>query len=342
MHTVAYNVTMCIRVPRSQSAVIRKAHLSPKLLHHPHGITAVDTEYLQPGHAASHIIQDAGRAAFVDVGTNYSVPHLLAALDVLGIARDTVDYLFLTHVHMDHVGGAGRLMQELPNARAVLHPRGAPHVIEPDKLIAGSKVVYGEERFRKLYGDLVPIPTARVRVAQDGERYRLGARELELIHTPGHALHHYAVVDAAHASIFPGDTFGISYRETDSARGAFITPTTSPTQFDPEQLIASIDRMSGYAPEAMYLMHFSRVTDVPRLAESLKTQIRELVRIAQRHASAQDRYTIIRADMLGLWLGLAHEHGVPLSDAQISTLLRGDLDLNTQGLIVWLDRLKRS
>ena len=316
--------------------------MSPKLLHHPDGITAVDTEYLQPGHAASHIIQDAGHAAFVDVGTNYSVPHLLAGLEALGIAREAVDYVFLTHVHLDHVGGAGLLMRELPKARAVLHPRGAPHVIDPDKLIAGSKVVYGEERFQKLYGDLLPIPAARVDAAQDGQRFRLGGRELELIHTPGHALHHYAVVDSAHASIFPGDTFGISYRETDSPHGAFITPTTSPTQFDPEQLIASIERMAAYAPKAMYLMHFSRVTDVPRLAEMLKVQIRAIVHIAQRHAAAQDRYTAIRADMLDLWLGLAHENGVPLSDAQIATVLRGDLDLNTQGLLVWLDRLKRS
>ncbi len=315
--------------------------MTPRIFRHPHGITAVDTEYLYPGHAAAHIIQDAGRAAFVDVGTNDSVPYLLAALESLGLARTAVDYVFLTHVHLDHAGGAGRLVAELPNARAVLHPRGAPHMITPDKLIAGSKVVYGEERFRALYGDLVPIPAERVDVAQDGQRYRLGARELEVIHTPGHALHHYAVVDAAHASIFPGDTFGISYREMDSSRGAFITPTTTPTQFDPDQLVASIDRMVAYRPESMYLMHFSRVTDVPRLALTLKSQIAELVRIARKHAGEQDRYGAIKADMLDLWLGLARDHGVTLSRAGIEKLLQGDLDLNTQGLVVWLDRLKK-
>jgi glyoxylase-like metal-dependent hydrolase (beta-lactamase superfamily II) len=316
--------------------------LSPRLFRHPHGITAVDTEYLHPGHAAAHIIEDAGHAAFVDVGTNSSVPYLLAALEALGIERAAVDYLFLTHVHLDHTGGAGRLMQELPNARAVLHPRGAPHMIDPDKLIAGSKAVYGEERFRKLYGDLIPIPSERVQVVKDGERFRLGGRELELIHTPGHALHHYAVVDAAHASIFPGDTFGISYREMDSPRGAFIIPATTPTQFDPDQLIASVDRMMGYAPESMYLMHFSRVTDLPPLAESLKRQVSELARIAQRHAADAQRYGAIRRDLLDLWLGLAHQHGVPLTDAQIEDLLQSDLDLDAQGLIVWADRQKRS
>jgi glyoxylase-like metal-dependent hydrolase (beta-lactamase superfamily II) len=316
--------------------------LSPKLFRHPHGITAVDTEYLHPGHAASHIILDEGHAAFVDVGTNSSVPYLLAALEALGIERSAVDYLFLTHVHLDHIGGAGRLMRELPNARAILHPRGAPHMIDPAKLIAGTKAVYGAERFEKLYGNLVPMPPERLQVVQDGERFRLGGRELELIHTPGHALHHYAVVDAAHACIFPGDTFGVSYREMDSPRGAFVTPATTPSQFDPDQLIASIDRMMSYAPEAMYLMHFSRVTGLPRLAELLKTQIPELARIARRHVNAADRYGAVRRDMLDLWLGLAHQHDIPLSDAQIETLLKGDLDLNTQGLNVWADRQKRS
>jgi hypothetical protein len=149
------------------------------------------------------------------------------------------------------------------------------------------------------------------------------------------------VVDAAHGSIFPGDTFGISYRELDSPQGAFIVPTTTPTQFDPEQLIASIDRMAAYRPEAMYLMHFSRVTDIPRLALTLKSQIRELVRIARSHAGAQDRYGAIKADMLSLWLSLARSQGVTLSPEEIEKLLQSDLDLNTQGLLVWLDRLKK-
>jgi glyoxylase-like metal-dependent hydrolase (beta-lactamase superfamily II) len=316
--------------------------MSARLFHHPHGITAVDTEYLYPGHAASHIIQDAGRAAFVDVGTNYSVPHLLDALDVLGLARSAVDYVFVTHVHLDHAGGAGELMKALPNARCIIHPRGAPHMTEPEKLIAGAKAVYGAERFNKLYGELVPIPASRMQVTEDGMRCRLGGRELELIHTPGHAMHHYAVVDAAHASIFPGDTFGVSYRQMDSPRGVFIFPATTPTQFDPDQLIASIERMEAYRPEAMYLMHFSRVTDVPRLGRALKEQIAEYVRIAEQHAGAPDRYEAIKADMLDMWLVRAHELGVPLTDAEIARFLEGDLDLNAQGLTVWLDRRKRS
>jgi glyoxylase-like metal-dependent hydrolase (beta-lactamase superfamily II) len=316
--------------------------VEPRLHRHPHGITAVDVEYLYPGHAAAHLISDSGRAAFVDVGTNFSVPYLLAALAALGIERTAVDYLLLTHVHLDHAGGAGALLRELPNARALLHPRGAAHLIDPQKLIAGSKVVYGEERFARLYGELVPLPAARVQQVQDGERVTLGARTLELIHTPGHALHHYAVVDAAHASIFPGDTFGISYRALDTAQGAFIFPTTPPTQFDPEQLVASIERLLSYRPESMYLMHFSRVSDVPRLGASLKAQVRALAALARAHAQDPDPAAGIRAALWQQWLAAARAHGCWQNEAQLAELFAGDLDLNTQGLIVWLQREQRA
>ncbi|MGH8299211.1 MAG: MBL fold metallo-hydrolase [Steroidobacteraceae bacterium] len=311
---------------------------TPRLFRHPDGITAVDTEYLHPGHAAAHIVQHGGHAAFVDVGTNDSVPYLLAGLEALGIAREAVDYLLLTHVHLDHAGGAGLLMRELPNAVAVLHPRGAPHMIDPTKLVAGASVVYGAERFRQLYGDIVPMPAERVRVTQDGDRLRLAGRELEVLHTPGHALHHHVFVDRAHACMFTGDTFGISYRELDSPRGAFIMPTTTPTQFDPEQLIASVERLLSYSPEAMYLTHFSRVTDVQRLGESLKGQIRELTRIAQRSAAAPDRAAAIRTGMADLWRELAARHGCRLAPERLLALLDNDLDLNSQGLMVWLER----
>jgi glyoxylase-like metal-dependent hydrolase (beta-lactamase superfamily II) len=312
--------------------------VKPILYRHPHGITAVDAEYLYRGHAAAHIIADAGRAAFVDVGTNASVPYLLAALAELGIPREAVDYLLLTHVHLDHAGGAGTLMRALPNACAVLHPRGAPHMIDPSRLIAGARRVYGAERFAQLYGELVPIPAARVRTVADGERLTLGQRTLELLHAPGHALHHYVIVDAAHASLFSGDTFGISYRALDTAQGAFITPSTVPTQFDPEQHLKSIDRLLEYAPESIYLMHFSRVTGIPRLAALLKEQIREFVHFTRAHAHDPEPARGIRAAMLALWLKLVRAHGCRLTDAQIEQALAVDLELNTQGLLAWLER----
>ena len=321
---------------------IMTAQFAPaRLTRHPDGITAVDTEYIRPGLAASHLIQHGGAAAFVDVGTNYSVPHLLTALQELHVDPAAVEYVFTTHVHLDHAGGAGLLLQSLPNARLVAHPRGAPHLIDPAKLIAASKVVYGAERYRELYGELIPVDARRVLESADGQTLTLRGRPLQLLHTPGHALHHYCVVDPDHHNLFTGDTFGLSYREMDTAQGAFGVPTTTPTQFDPAQLIASIERLMATAPNAAYLMHYSRVTGLPAIAASLKAQIPELAAIALRHADDPDPYPAIYGEMRALWVELAGRHGLADPQASVDEYLAKDIDLNTQGLIAWVQRQRR-
>jgi glyoxylase-like metal-dependent hydrolase (beta-lactamase superfamily II) len=317
-------------------------HFTPaRMTRHPDGITAVDTEYIRPGLAASHLIQHAGAAAFVDVGTNYSVPHLLSALTQLRIEPQAVDYVFITHVHLDHAGGAGLLLKSLPAARLVVHPRGAPHLIDPAKLISASKLVYGEELYRELYGELVPVDVSRVTTCEDTQTFDLRGRPFQVLYTPGHALHHYCLVDLAHHNLFTGDTFGLSYREFDTVRGAFGVPTTTPTQFDPQQLIDSIDRLMATEPRAAYLMHYSRITDLPRIAASLKAQIPEFVAMALRHADASDPYAAIYADMRALWITLAARHGLAEPQACVDEYLSKDIDLNTQGLIAWLKRQRR-
>lgn len=327
-------------VPETLSSMNSKS-AKPRITRHPDGISAVDAEYMHPGHAAVHIVQHEGRGAFIDTGTNYSVPYLLAALEELRVPRDAVDYVFLTHVHMDHAGGAGLLMRELPNARLLVHPRGLPHMVDPSTVVAASQAVYGEETFRRLYGDVLPVARDRIVSVPDGYRCELAGREFELIHTPGHALHHYAIVDRAHACIFTGDTFGLSYRELDTAQGPFIVPTSSPSQFDPDQLVSSIDRLMSYAPESMYLMHYSRVTGTPRLAAMLKSQIREFARIAQESALLPDPHQATRAAMLQLWLRLLEQQGSTLPAGEVAELLETDLELNSQGLLIWLNRQRR-
>lgn len=303
-----------------------------------HDITAIDTHYMRPLADASHLIVENDRAAFVDTGTASSVPRLLAALDELGIERERVDYVLLTHVHLDHAGGAGQLMQALPNARAVVHPRGARHMIDPAKLIAGSIEVYGERKFRELYGELLPIPESRVIVAEEGLRLKLGGRELEFIHTPGHALHHYCIVDHGADAIFSGDTFGISYREFDTARGEFIFPTTTPVHFDPAAMHVSLDRLMSYRPQAIYLTHYSRVNDLERLAADMHAEVDAFAEIAKRNAGRPDRSGLIRRELFDHLYERLGRHGVKMDDGQIHGLLDLDVDLNAQGLEVWLGR----
>ncbi len=315
----------------------------PELIRHfDHGIVAIDTHYVRPGLDASHLIVDGGRAAFVDTGSTHSVPHLLAALGELGIAREQVESVLLTHVHLDHAGGAGALMQALPNARAVVHPRGARHMIDPAKLIAGSMAVYGEKKFRELYGEIVPIPKERVQAAEEDMRLKLGARELQLIHTPGHALHHYCILDLGADAIFSGDTFGLSYRELDTAKGEFIFPTTTPVQFDPPALHASIDRLMGYEPRAIYLTHYSEVRDLERLAGDLHTDIDNFVAIARRNGGLPQNVPTIRDELFTYLHRRLRRHGVELDDGRLHELLDIDCELNAQGLQVWLQKERAS
>ncbi len=307
----------------------------PRLTKFADGITAVDTEYVRPQMDAAHVVVEGPLAAIVDTGPNTAVPLILAALAELGVGRDAVEYLFLTHVHLDHAGGAGALMRELPRATAVVHPRGAPHMIDPSKLIAGTRAVYGDELYARLYGEILPIPRERIVIAQDGQRFDLGSRTFECVHTPGHALHHQAIVDHGAVSIFTGDTFGISYREFDTAKGPWIMPTTTPTQFDPGQLKASIVRLMQFRPRRVYLTHYSEVGQCARLANDMYEAIDAFVRIARTGGLDLARTKF----ELRTWAhNSLRDHGCKLSYDAIDAILDKDYELNAAGLAAWLKR----
>ncbi len=306
-----------------------------------HGIHTIDTAFQRDHFDAAYLVVENGRGAFVDCGTNHSVPHLLARLASVGLAPDDVDWLLVTHVHLDHAGGAGALMAQLPNARLVVHPRGARHMIDPSKLIAGATAVYGEAEMQRSYGEIQPVPESRVVVAEDGHTVDLQGRELVCIDTPGHARHHYCVWDARSRGWFTGDTFGLSYRELDSAKGPFVLPTSSPVQFEPEELKTSIARLLARDPQWMYLTHYGRVGDVERLARDLYAQIDAMVAIARDCDGRPDRHRCLVEALRTLYLQRARAHDCPLDDAGVEQVLGMDIELNAQGLASWLDRDKR-
>ncbi|MGH8183970.1 MAG: MBL fold metallo-hydrolase [Rhodanobacteraceae bacterium] len=305
-------------------------------------IVCIDTEQVRPRMAACYLIGSDGHYAFVESGTSLSVPHLLQVLDELGIARTAVDYVMPTHVHLDHAGGAGMLLRELPNARLVIHPRGARHMIDPSQLIAGATAVYGPEAMLATYGEIVPVPESRVVIAEvAAERdfsLTLGSRELLFIDAPGHARHHYAIWDAASRGWFTGDVFGLSYREFDHAGCNYLIPTTSPVQFDPEAWAVTLGRLLAKFPEHVYLTHYSRVDAVQELAGDLREGLTAYQRIAHTHAQAADRHARIYAGLMGFHLEQLRARKNPLPEARARELLDMDAEINAQGLEVWLDR----
>ena len=305
------------------------------------GVLAIDTEYLRPLQDASHLIVEGGRAAFVDTGANDAVPLLLDALRQQDLDAGDVDYVFLTHIHLDHAGGAGLLMQQLPNARCVVHPRGAPHMVDPERLIAGTIAVYGEDRMRAMYGDIVPIDETRVAIADDEARFELNGRVMHTLHTEGHARHHYVLNDPASRSVFTGDSFGISYRECDTANGEFIFPTTTPASFDPDEAHKSVDRIMGCEPRQLFLTHYSRVCDLDRLADDMHAGIDAYVDIALRHQAEPNRGERIQQAMDDYLSRRLAEHGFAGDRDAMRSVLEIDIELNAQGLVSWLQRLEK-
>ncbi|MDQ7988310.1 MAG: MBL fold metallo-hydrolase [Candidatus Dactylopiibacterium sp.] len=307
-------------------------------LFYDHGISAVDSGYVRPGLAAVHLIEEGGRVAIVDSGTHASAPRLLAALARRGLAPEAVDWLLLTHVHLDHAGGAGALMQMLPNARLVVHPRGVRHMIDPARLWAGTVEVYGEALARERYGELLPVPAGRIVEARDGDTVSLAGRTLEIMDVPGHARHHVAYFDPRAQGWFVGDAFGLSYRETHREGRAFVFPTTTPVQFEPQAMHASLERMLARAPRWLFLTHYGRVGEVPRLAADMHRLIDGCVAIAREAAALRgaEQQASIRAGLEVLLLREARQQGWAVQGAAAAELYAGDLDLNAQGLQVWL------
>jgi glyoxylase-like metal-dependent hydrolase (beta-lactamase superfamily II) len=322
-----------------------KTRTGPAMAHYEilnDSIVCIDTAQHRPRMAACYLVGSDGHYAFVESGTSLSVPLLLRTLADFDVPRDAVDYVMPTHVHLDPAGGAGALMRELPNARLVVHPRGARHMVDPSVLIAGATTVYGEAAMRATYGEILPVPESRVIVADvAGDRdfeLKLGDRRLLFIDAPGHAKHHYAIWDEASRGWFTGDVFGLSYREFDHAGRNYLVPTTSPVQFDPAAWDTTLARILARQPQHVYLTHYSRIDAVAERAGDLREGLAAYQRIARASADAPNRHAQLYGQLMDFHLGQLRARGNPIDEARARDLLDMDVEINAQGLEVWLDR----
>ena len=300
------------------------------------GITCIEADYIRPGMACFYLMEQDGECALIETGTSHSVANLEQVMAAKALASEQVRYVIPTHVHLDHAGGAGAMMAAFPNAQLLIHPRGARHMADPGRLITSSQEVYGEQRFRELYGEILPIAEGRIRAMEDGETINLGERQLEIRHTRGHADHHFCVWDEMSKGWFSGDMFGISYPWFRFPAGDFLIPTTTPTQFNPEAYLASLEVLGSYQPQRIYLTHYGELAYTRELADVLARQIVSYCDLAPPHAG--DKAGLERA-LSDYSMGLLREFETSAPEAELRKLLAFDMDLNAQGLQVWLQRL---
>ena len=299
------------------------------------GISVIDSEYYSKDFAAIYLLKQKNKVAIIETGTNYSVPLVKGALANIGLSFSDVSYIIPTHVHLDHAGGAGLLMKQCQNATLVVHPRGARHLIDPSKLVAGAKAVYGEEKFIEYYGEIIPIDSHRVIEADDNFILDFDGRELKFIDTPGHAKHHFCIWDKDTKSMFTGDTFGISYRDLDMDSEVYIFPSTSPVQFDPDALIKSINRIMEFRPERVCLTHFSAIKPTQEIANQLIDGIHFVSNLTEKYISHKDAESIIFNEMMSYFLNGLGKIGNQDKD-YCTERIELDVKINTQGLIYWL------
>lgn len=302
------------------------------------GIYAVDSEYEEDMRAAVYFVVDSGRVAMIDTVHNGSLGPTLDAMKLLGLGEDQVDYICLTHVHLDHAGGAGTYMERFPNAKLVVHTRGAKHMISPEQLMEGVRAVYGADEAERLYGKLIPVDEKRIVTPEDGQKLTHGGREIVCLDTPGHARHHLTYYDERTKAAFTGDVFGMTYPELSAGTHQGVIPTSSPVQFEPEAMIASMDRILALGVTRLFPTHFGEMQSPAQIAADLKRQIAAYVRVAETSGGDIER---IRGSLTKVFANEAETQNWPQEWRDVREKFAREIEMNAQGLKVWYDRKSR-
>lgn len=296
-------------------------------------LVTIDCHYVMPLLAAAYLRIEGDEVAFVETNTSHAVPRLLAALEAEGMRPEQVRYIIVTHVHLDHAGGASALAAACPNATVLAHPRAARHLIDPGKLVASAQAVYGAARFAELYGTISPIDASRVRALDDGATASLGGATLRFLHTRGHANHHFVVHDEARESVFTGDSFGLVYPRL-QRKGRIAFPSTSPTDFDAALAHESVDRIAGLGARRVALTHFGEIEDIDVVASQLHRFLDISGALVDEAASLAPEIAerMVRARLDEAMERAAEDAGISY-DADDRALLELDIALNAQGIV---------
>ena len=229
----------------------------------------------RPRVIAAAVVRSAAGVALVDPGPASCLETLRAALAGAGIAIADVRALLLTHIHLDHAGAAGSLVRENPDIRVYVHERGAPHMIDPSKLLASAARLYGDA-LETLWGPFLPVPEANVRALAGGERIAAADRAFEVVHTPGHASHHVSFFDRDSGVAFVGDVAGVR-----TGRALFVLPPTPPPDVDVEVWAESIELVRRWRASTLFVTHFGAHEDPDAHLDALRTHLPAMAGIAR-------------------------------------------------------------
>ncbi|WP_252313399.1 MBL fold metallo-hydrolase [Sinobaca sp. H24] len=293
-----------------------------------------------PGRTGTYILP-GDSLAVIETGPSSSIPRLKENLQEIGYSFKDIRYIIVTHIHLDHAGGAGLLIQECPNAEIIVHPKGARHLEEPSRLIKGARSVYGAD-FDRLFDPVLPIPAARITSVAHEETLPLSAeRMLTFHHTPGHAAHHISIHDSLSNGIFTGDTIGIQYVDAIPHNRQIFLPTTSPNQFDPEQMLASLNYLLSLQPAAIYFGHFGKSENMTALSTQLRYWLPLFIERAEKFAADANSVEGLKND---LYREVLDYYELPLleDDDPLAFLLQLDMHVCAMGLLDYVKKKQQN
>lgn len=281
------------------------------------------------------------KVTLVETGPSPSVPRVLAGLEELEIPKEKIEYIILTHIHLDHAGGAGLLLQDCPNAEVIVHEKGKRHLADPSRLIKGARAVYGDA-FDELFDPILPIPEEKLHTKADGDTLLISEnRTLTFYDTPGHAKHHLGIHDSWSNGLFTGDTSGIRYHQTEDVGLTFYLPTTSPNQFDPEAMLHCLDRFQNMNPSCLYFGHFGKAEKPNQTFDQVRKWIPIFVSEAKDALEERAGLQGIQDRLHDRVSSYLKEKGVP-DDHHVYEVLKLDFEVCAMGLADYLQKQSRT
>ncbi len=284
----------------------------------------------------TYVLHD-NQYTLIESGPSPSVPHVLKGLETLHINPADIQYLIVTHIHLDHAGGAGLMLEQCPNAKLVVHPRGARHLIDPTRLIEGAKAVY-RDKFDRLFDPIVPIPKEKVLIKEDQDTLQIGDDwTLTFYDTPGHSAHHFSIFDPLSNGIFTGDTIGVRYEKLANEGHELVLPSTTPSQFDPEAMLNSLDRIEELGVEKIYFGHFNVSTNPTLIFKQIREWLPKFVAAGEEVYQNGGSQEELSKQMLSLVQEELDRVGIDRYHHAYD-LIKLDMDVSSMGIFHYLTK----
>jgi len=280
---------------------------------------------------------DEEELTLIETGPSPSVPYIKEGLSKLGFSLEQVKYIIVTHIHLDHAGGAGLLIQDCPNAKVVVHPKGARHLASPERLIAGAQAVYGDT-FDGLFAPIIAVPEDRLLIKEDGETLEIGENcTLKFFHTPGHANHHFSIYDPVSNGMFTGDTVGVRYAQLAHEGFGFYLPSTSPNQFNPEAMHTAIQQMKDMKLDYIYYGHYGMTANVEQALTMVANWLDVFVKEAKAVYESGESHEVLAARLNELIRAALNAQQIPV-DHPVYPIIELDTRVCSMGLLDYLQK----